>query len=637
MKLSYSHLVKHIVQKPTIAELSTKLFQLGHEHEIKGDIFDIEFTPNRGDCLSIKGLLKDLAAFYMIEFDMPSYDGPIDVLNIDFENKCQKMCPKISFLKIEIEDNIQSYQSELKAYFEDLNNKPINFFTDISNFLAYETGQPTHAYDASIFNKKVLLTEISDSCEFTTLLNNKILLTNENNVFCVDNEIINLAGVIGGKNSACRKETKSAIIECAYFLPDAIIGKTIKYDIKSEAAYKFERGVDPEIQDYVLRRFISIVQDHVKIKNMQICLYDYMTIPKIKIPFNTDKINKILGINISDKKFENILLKLGFKIHENYIKVPSYRNDIKTQNDLAEEVARIIGYDNIEAKSLSLPSLDNNSSNTYEKNVKGFLVDNGFFEVINFPFVSQRKKMSVKVDNPLDSNKEFLRTDLKTSLLNNLLYNERRQKEIIKLFEISDIYSFEKGQINKKKKLALIATGRVGKNHLDFSKKINSDFLESILIDLIPQRLLSLESISRDNLDTKLKDEILFLEVDFDQLNTAILEYSPQSRPPKKYIEYNKISELPSSNRDVSFSIKDFSELDKLEEIIRDFKNDILKEKFVFDYFHNEKNNEIKLGYRFIFQSKLKTLTDSEINIVLNDIIKEILKLESVSIPGLKQ
>ena len=93
MKLSYSHLVKHIVQKPTIAELSTKLFQLGHEHEIKGDIFDIEFTPNRGDCLSIKGLLKDLAAFYMIEFDMPSYDGPIDVLNIDFENKCQKMCP----------------------------------------------------------------------------------------------------------------------------------------------------------------------------------------------------------------------------------------------------------------------------------------------------------------------------------------------------------------------------------------------------------------------------------------------------------------------------------------------------------------------------------------------------------------
>ena len=172
---------------------------------------------------------------------------------------------------------------------------------------------------------------------------------------------------------------------------------------------------------------------------------------------------------------------------------------------------------------------------------------------------------------------------------------------------------------------------------MDFSKKINSDFLESILIDLIPQRLLSLESISRDNLDTKLKDEILFLEVDFDQLNTAILEYSPQSRPPKKYIEYNKISELPSSNRDVSFSIKDFSELDKLEEIIRDFKNDILKEKFVFDYFHNEKNNEIKLGYRFIFQSKLKTLTDSEINIVLNDIIKEILKLESVSIPGLKQ
>jgi len=637
MKLSYRHLVKHIVQKPTITELSAKLFQLGHEHEIQDEILDIEFTPNRGDCLSIKGLLRDLSAFYSVEFDMPTYDKPIDSLKIKFKNKCRKMCPKISFLKIEIEDNIQDYKSNLKTYFEDLNNKPINFFTDVSNFVAYETGQPTHAYDASIFNNQVILKEISDSYEFTTLLNDKILLTDKNNVFFAENEIINLAGIIGGKKSACNKETKTAIIECAYFLPDAIIGKTIKYDINSEAAYKFERGVDPESQDFVLRRFINIVKDHVKIKNLQICTYDYTTTLPIKIPFNTNEINKILGTDISDKKFKDILSSLNFVCNEKCIEVPSYRNDVKTQNDLAEEIARVIGYDNIEVKSLSVPILNNQSNESYEQNIKGFLIDNGFFEVINFPFVSQSDKTSIKVDNPLDSNKGYLRTDLEKSLLNNLLFNERRQKEIIKLFEISDVYNYKKGQISKKKKLALIATGRVAKNHKDFSKKLTSEFLESILIDLIPQHLLSFKKINRDNLDTKLKNEIFFLEVDYDEINTSIHKYSANSKPPKEYIEYKPISELPSSNRDISFSIKDFSKLNKLEEIINGFKNDILKEKFVFDYFHNKKNNEIKLGYRFVFQSKVKTLTDSEINIVLNDIIMEILKLESVNIPGFKQ
>ena len=635
MKIPYKHIVKHISEKPDLEELSSKLFQLGHEHEILNEIFDIEFTPNRGDCLSLKGLLNDLAAFYSIESNMEIYDGPLDELKINFENECHKICPKISFLKIEIEDNIKTYHSELKSYYEDLDNKPINFFTDVSNFLAYETGQPTHAYEASIFESKISLKEITDPYEFKTLLNDQITLTDKNTVFCLEDEVINLAGIMGGKNSSCKTDTRAAVIECAYFSPEAIIGKTVKYDINSEAAYKFERGVDALQQEYVLRRFINIVQEHATVKNVQFCSYDFLEIPKIRIKKDMNLVNKVLGTNIDDFEFENIFTKLGFNFDGEYIEVPSSRSDVRTQNDLAEEVARVIGYDNIQSKNLILPKKKKDHFGSIESNLKGFLVDNGFFEVINFPFCIDKNKESIEVDNSLDSNKKFLRTDMKISLLNNLLYNERRQKDSIKLFEISDIYTKENNKFVKKKKVALIASGRLARNYRDFSKKISKEVLETIFIDLIPKRLLNFETISRENLDSKSKDKIFFLEINFDDVSKNILEYSPKSNPPKDYIEYHPISELPSSNRDISFSIRDPEDLYKLEKILKEYQNDILKEKFVFDFFYNEKKGEIKLGFRFIFQSNEKTLTESEISIILNDIIKEVLTLKSVNIPGL--
>ena len=141
--------------------------------------------------MSLKGLLNDLGAFYSIELNMEIYDGPLDELEINFDNECHKICPKISFLKIEIEDKIKTYHSELKSYYEDLNNKPINFFTDVSNFLAYETGQPI-----MLMKRLSLIAKFPKRdyrpYEFTTLLNDQITLKEKNNVFCVDDEVINL-------------------------------------------------------------------------------------------------------------------------------------------------------------------------------------------------------------------------------------------------------------------------------------------------------------------------------------------------------------------------------------------------------------------------------------------------------------
>ncbi|MDB2582775.1 phenylalanine--tRNA ligase beta subunit-related protein, partial [Gammaproteobacteria bacterium] len=245
MKIAYSHLVQHIKENPSIKQISDSLFQLGHEHEIDGGIFDMEFTPNRGDCLSINGLLRDLVAFYTVNLDHEIHSEKLNELSLDFENLSKEICSQISFLKLEIDQIPETYIGSLGNYFLDLSLNKNNFFTDISNYLSYETGQPTHCYDANTINGKLIFHEIDGDEEFETLLGKKITLRGKNPVFSLNNEVINLAGVVGGKSTSCSVNTKTVIVECAFFQPEAIIGKSVKYDIQSEASHKFERGVDP--------------------------------------------------------------------------------------------------------------------------------------------------------------------------------------------------------------------------------------------------------------------------------------------------------------------------------------------------------------------------------------------------------
>ena len=634
MKIVYSHLVQYIPENPTIEQISDSLFQLGHEHEIEGNIFDIEFTPNRGDCLSIIGLLRDLAVFYTIDFKQDIYNGKLNELDLIFENKLKNICPKISFLKLEIDQIPLKYENFLDEYFSDLNLSKNNFFTDISNYLSYETGQPTHCYDADKINEKLIFHQIEKQEEFETLIDKKIILEGKNAVFSLNDEVINLAGIMGGKSTACSVYTKTVLVECAYFKPDAIIGKSVKYDIKSEASHKFERGVDQDSQDKVLRRFIQVVSDHSNIKEMSIVSYNYKENQVIKIPINVNKINEIIGININENDYLNYLTKLGFVIEENFVKVPSFRSDIKTQNDLAEEVARVIGYDNILREEINIPKNENHNYKDIENKLRYFLLDNGFYEVVNSPFVGITSKEAIKVDNPLDSNRSFLRTNLTDSLVENLLFNERRQKDSVKLFEISDIYLSQNG-IHKKRMLAIAASGRVGLNYEDFSKKIDKKYLTAMFQEILPNEVYDFQVLSRDSLDTKIKSEIIALEVEIEKFTDDILNYKESSKPPDKFVQFNPISDLPSSIKDISYSIKNFNKIPELEKLLLSYKSDIVKNIFIFDYFHNKNTQETKIGFRIIFQSKDTTLTAEQIELVYNDIINKSIKVDGIAIPGI--
>jgi len=635
MKIAYKHIKKYIKEDVTIDELSASLFQLGHEHEIEGDIYDIEFTPNRGDCLSINGILRDLGVFYTVEDNKEIYNKDIDSLEINFNNQAKDICPKISFLKLEVDELPFSYIKDVNDYFDDLGLTKNNFFTDISNFLSYETGQPTHCYDAKKLQGYITLQETEEEIKFDTLLGKTIQLKEKNLVFQNEKNVINLAGIMGSQDTACTKDTKSVIVECAYFQPEAIIGKSIKYDLQSDAAYKFERGVDPNNQENVLRRFIKIVGEHATIKKMSMCSFKYFEDNILTIPINENEINNILGMNISRDQYLEHLCKLGFVHNDDFIEIPSYRSDIYSQNDLAEEIARIIGYDNIPSSNISIPKNNFQTLENFENKLRTFLVDNGFNEVINFPFTTSNSKSSIKIINPLDSNRNFLRINVTDSLVENLLYNERRQKDSIKLFEISDVYISESDNITKKKILSIIATGRVGLNYKDFSKKIDIDYIANIFNKALPDTNLKFRCLPRSKINTKKKDEIIYMEINLDEINKDELKYTFTAKDLNSFAKYRPISEQPSSIKDISFSVKDEDKLKLLETLMFNFKSEILKNVFIFDYFKNTKKSIIKIGYRFTFQSHKKTLTDKEIDIEIGKIIKLIDDIDGIKIPGL--
>ena len=644
MKIVYSHLLNLLEQQPKLKELSDLLFQLGHEHEIDGEVLDMEITPNRGDCLSLKGLARDLNYFYQAK-ELPKSDMTLPALELQFDNKAQDVCPNISFMEIEIEQVPTKYEPYLEAYFADLGINKNNFFTDISNYLAYESGQPTHCFDQNTMQGHFSLAKKKLKTKFKTLLDTEIELTEENLVFSLDDAVISLAGIMGGASTACSADTTKVLVECAYFQPEEILGKARKYNLSSEAAYKFERGVDYLCQEEVLRRFLQIVSEHTEVKSVAFYSEQKKT-TLAEVPYNSDKLNAVVGIDIRQQEQMTYLSALGFEAGKS-ITVPAHRSDVGQLNDLAEEVTRMIGYNNIPTQVLALPVMAKQQKRSFENLVGRYLINQGCFEVINNPFTDFESKDAITVDNPLDKQRAILRTCLMNSIRLNIAYNQNRQKDSIKFFEFSDIYKTS----GTERRFALAISGRVNKNAKEFNAQLDYAYLKgmvnSICNDILKVQptyeltdkrgynfyesltlngieIGGLGKISKDTIGSKVKTPVFACELTIDNLAVPDNQLTP-------------ISDFPASYRDLSFSLSDLDEVGTLTNLINDATNDnnLITESFIFDFFQNKKLNLLKLGFRFKFQAKDKSLTDEEIDQIMDKLISDSIALDGISIEGL--
>jgi len=481
--------------------------------------------------------------------------------------------------------------------------------------------------------------------KFKTLLDTEIELTEENLVFSLDDEVISLAGTMGGDSTACSADTTKVLVECAYFQPEEILGKARKYNLSSEAAYKFERGVDYLCQEEVLRRFLQIVSEHTEVKS--VALYSEQNKTTLtEVPYNSNKLNAVVGIDISQQEQMDYLSALGFEAGKN-ITVPAHRSDIDQLNDLAEEVARMIGYNNIASQVLALPVRAKKQQRSFEELVGNYLINQGFFEVINNPFTDFEGKKAIAVDNPLDKQRAMLRTCLMNSIRINIAYNQNRQKDSIKFFEFSDIYKTS----GTERHFALAISGRVSKNAKEFNVQldyahlkglVNSicndilkvqptyeptnrrgyDFYESLSLNGV--EIGGLGKLSKDTIDSKVKTPVFACELTIDNLAVPNNQFTPTS-------------DFPASYRDLSFSLSDLDDVGTLTKLVDDATNanDLITETFIFDFFQNKKLNLLKLGFRFKFQAKDKSLTDEEIDQIMDKLISDSLALDGISIEGL--
>ena len=645
MKIVYSHLLNFLKKKPSLAELSDKLFQLGHEHEIEGEVLDLEITPNRGDCLSLKGIARDLNHFYKADLDTEHYDADIPESDFSFENKAEDLCPNISFVEIEVEGKVKAYAPYLESYFQDLKLNKNNLFTDISNYLAYETGQPTHCYDATKINGPLVLEKRNKQEKFKTLLGSEIELKGENLVFTINDVAVDLAGTMGDESTSCSENTMKVLVECAYFKPEEILGKARQYNLNSEASYKFERGVDFLAQEQVLRRFIAIVSDHVKIKSLALKT-EQRKKDKREVEFDSERLNKIIGTDLTETEQKEYLNSLYFKIDDKVV-VPSHRSDIDQLNDLAEEVTRMIGYDNIASKALALPVKAKKIEANFEDLCRSYLINNGFFEVVNFPFNDNQDEAAISVDNPLDKQRSKMRVCITKSIKENVVFNQNRQKDSIKFFEFSDIYTKD-GNENK---LAVIVSGRTNKNFKEFNAQLDYSYLKG-LINTIFFEILGKElnfeldqSKNYDLYETVYCDDVqigrigkLSKEFVGSKTKTPVFSFeivlNNLQLPTKKQ---SKISDFPASYRDLSFSLDSHENLEDLSAMIKKHKkySELMTDCFVFDLFENKKQNILKVGYRFKFQAIDKNITDEETEAVMNPLIEESLEISGVSIEGI--
>ncbi len=645
MKIVYSHLLNFMEKKPSLEELSDKLFQLGHEHDIEGEVLDLEITPNRGDCLSLKGIARDLNHFYKADLDTKHYDDDIPESNLAFENKAEDLCPNISFVEIEIEGAVKGYAPYLENYFQDLKLNKNNLFTDISNYLAYETGQPTHCYDATKINGPLVLEKRNKQEKFKTLLGSEIELKGENLVFTINDVAVDLAGTMGDESTSCSKETTKVLVECAYFKPEEILGKARQYNLNSEASYKFERGVDYLAQEQVLRRFIAIVSDHAKIKSLALKT-EQRKVEKGEVEFDSDRLNKIIGTELSETEQKDYLNSLYFKTEKKVV-VPSHRSDIDQLNDLAEEITRMIGYDNIASKALALPIKAKKIEANFEELCRDYLVNNGFFEVVNFPFNDNQDDSAISVDNPLDKQRSKMRVCITKSIKENVVFNQNRQKDSIKLFEFSDIYTKD-GNENK---LAVIVSGKTNKNFKEFNVQLDYSYLKGLIKTIFSEILgkeLNFELDQSQNYD--LYEKVYCNEEHIGRIGKLSKEFvGSKTKTPVFSFELainnlklptkkqSRISDFPASYRDLSFSLDNHENLEQLATLIKKYEesSELMVDCFVFDLFENKKQNLLKVGYRFKFQALENNITDEETEAIMNPLIKESLQIDGINIEGL--
>ncbi|RZJ47923.1 MAG: phenylalanine--tRNA ligase subunit beta, partial [Chryseobacterium sp.] len=456
------------------------------------EVFEIGLTPNRTDAMSHYGVARDLYAFLSTNQQKGDFEKVSSValnnegsheFSLEIENA--ELTPRYIGAVIEnvkVSDSPSWLKDRLKA----IGLSPINNIVDITNYILHGFGQPLHAFDADqIADKKVKVGTVAEGTKFTTLDGVERTL-NGSEIIIKDgkDQPICIAGVFGGANSGISSETKTIFLESAYFNPVAVRKAAKAHGLNTDASFRFERGVDPNITRTAITHAVKMIQDLAEGKLVGDLLEDYpKKIEDNYVIIRFSKIEQILGTKIHREKVKEILKALEIQVLNEIqngfeISVPAYRADVTREIDVIEEILRIYGYNKIEAPqkiSFTPVKLSAKDQDELENNWARTLQGLGFNEVMNNSLTSVKDETdAVKLLNPLSNDLAFMRKSLLEGLLQNAVYNINRKNQDLKFFEFGKIYH-KKERYEERKQLAILVTGRnVAENWLQ--PKSTTDF-----------------------------------------------------------------------------------------------------------------------------------------------------------------
>ena len=642
-------------------------------------VFEIGLTPNRSDAMSHIGVARDLKAVLNSRGDdlkmcMPSIkDFKIDNkdLTIDVKIESESLCPRYSGVSI---SNITVNESPdwLKHKLLSIGINPINNIVDVTNYVLHETGQPLHAFDTEkILGKEIIVKTLSNDTNFITLDESNRKLSDNDLMICNAKEPMCIAGVFGGLDSGVTKNTNSIFIESAYFDPTSI-RKTAKYHkLNTDASFRYERGCDPNITVYALKRAALLIQELCggEISSDVVDVYPN-PIEDFSINFSFNNLNKLIGEELDRNLVKSIIKNLEIKIIEENddslsLLVPPYRTDVRREVDVIEDVLRIYGFNSIKINNKLNASIDSSNGITSFKLkniISNLLVFNGFNEIMNNSLTKSelynvntfyKAENNVNILNPLSSDLNILRRTMLFSALETIEYNSNRKNNNLKIFEFGKTYSLADEYIENQHLFLSITGRRLKENWNSSNDQINFfDLKEYVHTILNKLGIFKFNSTLNNNpfydnyIEYKLKNDIV---VSYGSVNNKIL---------KKYkinnatyvadfnwdvllkivkgsnIVYSPVNKFPSIRRDLSLLVDKNISFSELESIAKSIRCNILKDINLFDVYTGDKLPKDKKSYSlsFIFEDNSKTLTDIQIDKIMDKLIKKYKKEVSAEI-----
>ena len=656
--------IEHKFLKP---EDSEGIAELGEDAEIGGDpikylqmddgVIDFELTANRGDLLSILGMAYEVGAIYdkkVKEVDLKHKESGEDI-NKTFKTEVKtENCSKLLVKKVEnvkIEESPIFIKNRLIAS----GIRPINNVVDISNYVMLELGQPLHFYDADKLGNKLVVRIAEDGEKLTTLDNVERTLTSEDIVIADATHGVGLAGVMGGLETEVEPDTKNIIIESAIF--DSVkVRKTSKKIVRSEASNRFEKGLDPERTTMAIERACKLLEEYaggtVVTGTVE---YDKTNNKEKEIEITFKNINDVLGTVIPNEEILNVFRKLGFsyKVNGETIKVtvPTRRLDISIKEDLIEEVSRIYGVDNIEGK-LPIVPMRKGSYDKTQREIRNKMIALGLKETLTYVLINDKEVNGYTLDkfeplkllDPITEDRNTLRYSMIPSLYKVYEYNKAREQKDISIFEIGKGF-YKKGEVyGEDTKLCVLMSGKysTGLNNnktVDFYviKGIAEEVLDylgysgrySFMKQEMPKEMhpgqSAMINVNGSNIGmigkihpSVTKDDVYVLEINLDELFTKKVGK----------MKYKEFSKFPSINKDIALVVDKKSVSKDIEKVIKSAGGILLTNIEVFDVYTGVGVGIDKksIAYSLTFSDMKKTLTDEEINGLMDKIIDAVSK-----------